>query len=616
MAANRRWLPIGVALAAAGLVFGAKLRLIRAYGSDVPYMDEWDAVGRVLLVPRSLGALHAGNFLEAQNEHRIVFARAVSYGLAVANRQWDPLLEMTAGAAIHAGFCAALLLFARSLVGGARFLAVALATTALFVLPFDWENTLQGIQSQFYLLEWGALGTLVLCVASPPLSRRWWVGFLVGAASLGTMASGFIAGAAALVLLAAGAALGRRPTARGAAAAALLALLCVAGYLTVAHVPGHEHLRAHSVWAWTAAAASGLAWPAWDWPPLFLVLQLPVALVIARCARTRSMGPGESVLIALAAWVWMQTAVIAFGRASEGVFRSPRYMDLYAVGSYCNVVALAVLWRGGSRSRFLGLLAAGWVALFAFGLWMRTRDVRSIYLGDFPRLKETERRNVRAFLATGDPAILWAAKKDELPYPSRPDLERMLKAPGIVSMLPMGVRPALHLAPDAGSAGFELQEVPGMRSETGSRTWVARRGPARFVSRPLPRGILPYLHVEVAGSPGLDAAALRVEAPGAREPLPHFLLEDGRTHSADLAVPGDPPVRLVADVPAGDHWFAFTEPVELGRESWATHWLLRRSGAVLAAAGILYAAALLALGLAGRPRAPAPPTAAGTPGAA
>jgi hypothetical protein len=601
MSANRRWLLVGLALAAAGLAFGSKLQLIRAYGSDVPYMDEWDAVGRVLLIPRSLGELRVSNFLEPQNEHRIVLSRVISYFLAVLNRQWDPLLEMTVGAAIHAGFLAALLVFARTLVSGLRFMGVALATAALFLLPFDWENTLQGIQSQFYLLEWGALGTLVLCVPSAPLSARWWAGILVGVASLGTMASGFIAGAAALALLGAGAALRRQVTARGVGGAAVLALLCIAGYLTVAHVPGHERLRAHSIWAWTAAATSALAWPAWDWPPLFLVMQLPIALLAARCARARAMGPGESVLIALAVWVWMQTAVIALGRASDGVFRSPRYMDLYAVGSFCNAVALALLWRSGSRARALGLLAAVWVALFGTGLWMRTRDVHSIYLGNYPRLKAIERRNVRAFLATGDAAILWAAGKDELPYPARPVLETMLRAPGIVSMFPMGIRAPLHLAPRPGSAGFVLQDPAGILSDSGARIWIAKKGPARFVSQPLPRDVLPFIHLEVAGSRGMDAAALRVETANAGESMPPFALAEGLTHSADIEVPKGAAAHLVVDVPAGDHWFAFAEPVELGRGSWATHWLLRRSSLVAAVASVLFAAALVGLALADRP---------------
>src|ERR1035438_9327464 len=155
-----RMLAAGVALAGGCLAFGAKLVLVHACGSDVPYMDQWDAVGNALLAPRAQGELRAADFLRPHNEHRPVFTRLIDYALAVSNRQWDPLLEMTVNAAIHACLCAALLLFARRLVTGLRYACAALVITLLFVLPFDWENTLQGFQSQFYLLEWGALGTL------------------------------------------------------------------------------------------------------------------------------------------------------------------------------------------------------------------------------------------------------------------------------------------------------------------------------------------------------------------------------------------------------------------------------------------------------------------------
>ena len=173
------------AVAGGCLAFGAKLMLIHRFGTDVPYWDEWDAVGGVLLMPWAHGNLHLADFLHPHNEHRIVFTRLVSFLLAVWNRQWDPLLEMSVNAAIHAGFCAALVLLAGRLLSGARFALVAAATTVLFCLAFDWENTLEGFQSQFYFLEWGALGMFVLCVPSVPLGGRWWAGWLCGLASLG-----------------------------------------------------------------------------------------------------------------------------------------------------------------------------------------------------------------------------------------------------------------------------------------------------------------------------------------------------------------------------------------------------------------------------------------------
>jgi hypothetical protein len=603
-------LAVGVAVAAAGLAFASRLALIHAYGSDVPYMDEWGALGLTLFIPRSLGALGAANFLAAHNEHRIVLSRLLGYGLAVANRQWDPLLEMTVNATIHAGFCGALLIYARGCVKGVLFAAVALATTSLFVLSFDWENTLEGVQSQFYFLEWAALGMFLLCAPSEPLSRRWWLGLLVGIVGLGTMSTGFLAAAAVILVMAARSVLERRVGRRDAAAAALLAAICAVGLATIAHVPGHDILRAHSPRQWLAAAAKGLSWPLMNWPLAFLVLQLPTAALVAGCVRARRIRREESVLVCLALWTWLQTAAIAYARANFGMAGSPRYMDLYAAGSFANILALALMLRPGPRARAWAALAAAWAVLFSFGLWARNRDANTQFLFDYRRLREVQARGVRSFIATGDLARLLSAKPDELPYPMPGALASILASPAIRALLPEGIRPAIALAPDPGSSGFEVSPPSDLQSGLAGRTWIARKGPAHFVSQPLPGDLLPYLHVAMAGSPGLDASALRLESDRGSEPAPRFPMEGGRWHEVDLAFPQSPGPRLVVDIPPGEHWFAFSEPVELGRGSWLNDWLLRRSGPVAAAAGVLYAAsclALLALDLRKRPASAARP---------
>jgi hypothetical protein len=112
---------------------------------------------------------------------------------------------------------------------------------------------------------------------------------------------------------------------------------------------------------------------------------------------------------------------------------------------------------------------------------------------------------------------------------------------------------------------------------------------------PLPAGVLPFLHVAVSGSADLNASLLRLETADGSTALPPFQLQGARWHTADLDVAWGGPVRVAVDVPAGAHWFSFTEPVELGRESWADRWLLRRSGGLAAASGALFAAALAAL---------------------
>jgi hypothetical protein len=593
-----RLLALGVALAAGFLSFGAKLDLVRGYGSDLPYMDEWDAVGGALLIPRAQGHLRAADFALPQNEHRIVLSRLVSYSLAALDGQWDPLLEMTVNALVHAALCAALVAFARRFASGLRFAGAAAAITLLFSLPFAFENTLQGLQSQFYFLEWGAFAMFVLCVPSAPLGARWWAGLLAGTASLGAMAPGFVASAVVLLLLLARCALNRRLTRRDALAAALLAALCVAGVLAISPVPGHRVLKARSLAAWVSGLATELSWPDLEWPLAFLILQLPIGILVIRCLRARRIAGGEAVLVALALWTWIQAAAIAYGRANFWLLRSPRFMDLYALGSVANLLALAALLGRGPFARARAYLGVLWVAMFAWGLWDQVRQAHALYLDDFPRLRALERQHVRSFLATGDLAALRSAPPHELPYPDPEILGGMLGAPGIRALLPLGVRPAVRLSADSGSSGFELADPGELPLEAGGRVWIARRGPARFVSGPLPGPLLPFMHVAVCGSPGLDASLLRLESAGGSEPDGAYPLKGPQWRASDVPVPRGQPVRVVVDVPAGDRWFAFSEPVGLGRGSWADRWLLRRSGSVLLLAAALYgalSAALLAL---------------------
>jgi len=590
-----RLLAAGVALAGGCLAFGAKIVLVHERGSDVPYWDEWDAIGRDLLVPGALGQLHAGDFLKHQNEHRVVFTRLINYSLALANGQWDALLEMTVNAAVHAGVCAALLVFARRFAQGARYACLALSIVLLFVLDFDWENTLGGFQSQFYLLEWGALGTLVLCVPAEPLGPRWWAGFLFAAASLGTMSSGFMAAATALLLLGVRGAIERRLSLRSAAAAALLAALSLAGVLSISHVPYHDPFRAASPWRWLVAAATALSWPVSGWPVALLVLQLPATVLIVSRLRARRVAGDEAVLIALALWTWMQAAAIAYGRGKPGMAESARYTDLYALGLVANALALAVLWGRQSRARVWGTLSAAWIALFALGLSFQAHRAAAGALGDLPRLKAQERLHIRAFLAAGDPAALLSAPANELPFPSPGQLGRLLSDPAIRALLPLGIRPAVSLSPEYGSVGFETASPSELSLETTGRIWIARSGPARFVSQPLAPDVLPFLHAAVCGSPDLNASALHLESASDIEPDAVFALQGGRWHVSDIPVIRALTVRVVVDIPPGDHWFAFGEPTELGRLSWVDRWLLRRSGAVAALSGALFGAALAAL---------------------
>ncbi len=592
--ARARWIIAMVVASAGGLALGAKLGLIRAYGSDVPYMDEWDVVGGLLLIPSAHGDLQVRDFLQPQNEHRIVLTRLLAYGIALLNRQWDPLLEMTVNAAIHAALCSWLVLFARRLVTGVRFVVAAAGLILLFILPFAWENTLQGLQSQYYLLLWGAVGMFLLCVPAAPLSARWWAGLAVGIAGLGTVASGFVAAAVVLLLLCLRSVRARRLGIRELVAALLLASVCAAGILSIRTMPGHASLGAHSPLEWAVATADGLAWPAGGWPAAFVILQLPVAALFLTRRREWRMAREEEVLAALALWTWAQVAIIAYGRANLGMMRS-RYMDIYAMASAVNMIALAVLLKRGAPSRRTVLVGAAWAAVFTCGLWALERQTQTFYLDSFGAQKAAERLQVGRFLEKRNPAALKAAPPKELPHPDPGTLIALLSDPAVQSMLPVGIRPPVLLAPDAGSSGFQPAPAPEGPFQPGTRAWVANKGPARFVSRPFTEESLPFLHVALSGSADLDASVFQVESAEGARALDAFALQGALWHSADMAVPRRTPLRVVVTLPPGDHWLAFTEPVELGAGSWLDRWLLRRSRLIAFLSLTLFACALAAL---------------------
>jgi hypothetical protein len=579
--------------AAGGLVaFGAKLMLIRTHGSDVPFYDEWDAVGRQLLVPMAQGALPASHFFLPQNEHRIVLVRLMAYLVTLANGQWDPLIEMTVGAAVHSAFCAATILLARRFLAGVPFLLACIAILLMFASPFDWENTLQALQAQHYLLLGCAVGTIWLCVPSRPLGTRWWFGFGFAVLGLGTMASGFVAAAVVLAVSLAGAASRKSITHAERAGALLMGCICIVGLFAAGSAAPSGAVSAHTALGTLARLAAALSWPFLGAPAMCVVMQLPIALLAARRLRERRVHPLEGVLLAIALWCWIQTAAIAWSR---GQADSPRYMDLYALDCIANLIAMGILCSERPAKRMNLFAAVLFLGSFACGFHSLGTFTHEVYIDRIPAIKAAEKLHVMEYLSSGDPAALAKAPSNELPYPVADRLAGILDAPGIRSMLPVGIRAPVALKPEPASIGFSRADARDLPAGYGGEGWIASRGPAHFVSEPLPLGLLPYLHIQAAGSPDLATSAFRLESDVAVG-LDFSARSLGREwRSVDLALPPNATTRLVVDIPAGDHWLAFVNPIEIGAGSVDTRWLLRRSGVLACLSGILLAILLLAV---------------------
>ena len=140
---------------------GAKLWLIHRFGTPLPIWDQWDEA-RVVYLPYFEGKLSLADLFTAHCEHRIFFTRIYSLGLLLLNRQWDGQLQMVVNAIIHCATLAGLGWLMSRWLEKRYWILLWLPLCLALALPFGWENSLAGFQSQFYFLVVFSLLTLWL----------------------------------------------------------------------------------------------------------------------------------------------------------------------------------------------------------------------------------------------------------------------------------------------------------------------------------------------------------------------------------------------------------------------------------------------------------------------
>ncbi len=579
-----------VALLCAGLfllVLGAKLWLIRDFGSDLPYWDQWNSEAGHLLIPWFGDSLTMAHFFESHNEHRIVFTRLIALALTVLNGQWDALLGMVVNAAIHA-LSAVVLVWVMIRAGGWKTALPALPAVALaFALPFSWENTLAAFQSQFYLLLLLSLVSIALLILRKPLSAWWFAGIAVAAAGIFTMASGFLAILAVLPVVAAR--IIREPR-RWKAGAVLLAgalIIAATAISLLTHVNEHEIYKAQTTLAFIMAFGRDLAWPCIGNPRNALLMMLPLALLSLRYLLSkRGDLRAEELTLALGAWVVLQAAATAYARGGWGATIASRHMDLLSIGMVVNAFSIVLLFRryvGCRRERIvLTVLCAAWIVMCGFGL----NDLVRLSLKTQVPLKKyhSERQvaNVRAFMATDDISRLEGKRDEEIPYPCPYHLAGILKNQQIEKLLPASVRRPLAIPYEArGQSAFirggispEMSKPEDFENVFGSWFEDGAGGEGVFESLPARAPALPWLRFELAGfshGDGLELKLCPVEGSEARV-VAVGNIEPGEWKNVTVRSPRGEFI-LVASDRRPDAWFAFKEPVELGELSVAAEFL-------------------------------------------
>ncbi|MFZ0927002.1 MAG: hypothetical protein WAN11_00265 [Syntrophobacteraceae bacterium] len=577
---------LGPFLCLAGLftvILGAKLHLINAFGSDVPFSDQWDGEAPFFSVLMK-GALDPSDLVGTENEHRFFFTRLLVCNLFDLNGQWDPLLEMAVNSFIHALILTCLCMVLWRLAGRKHLVGFCIALAFIGVLPFAWQNTLMGFESNFYFVIGFSIPAMLLLLGSRPFSFSWLLGVAASVCAYFSLAAGLFVPAAVASLLLFACLTEPRRWKESVPAFIFLISLFALEYAFVPHIAGHEVLRAKSFLDFFCKFGKFAAWPLGNW--LFgPILWLPVMILVWRQIRSRKVtGIFEQFLMALGIWTLLQAAAFAYARG--GI--APRYEDIMAMGSVANIAALLLVLRplyNGVRGRAaivlgaVALVACVGSAAFHWKLPAALRD-RHIFWG-------IEEENTARYVLTGDTSSLVDKPFLHIPYPDARRLISVLEDPLIRQVLPAGIRAPIVLDRAEGYGFAPASIPPGLpalphRVVTGS--WQADRGKARalFVSRPV-TSRFSWLVLDIAGGgPGTSMEL----TPASGKPAVHVPVEKKSDGWRQVMVPAPEGSFTVRAADDGQSWLAFTWPRELA----AGGYLARRltaSGAVLMIAGLL-----------------------------
>lgn len=575
------------------VILGAKLALIGDYGSSTPFWDQWDGEAAAILIPSQEGTLKPASLLAPHCEHRIFFSRVLSIGLLKLNRIWDPKVEMVANAFIHAaslviliGLCGRLLssYAAKVLVGG--------FITLIFVLPFGWENTLWGFQSQFYfVILWGIIG-IACCWSHATLSKGWWLGILFFSLGFISMAGGVFAPAVTCGLMAVRFIEDRDSRLRQGIGLLILVALTTTGLLLVQHVDGHDVLKATGIAHFVKTLLKITSWPSQTtW--MGFILQAPLLLLLGWTLwRRQKTSDPAWLLITLGMWCAGQAVAIAYGRATGAL--ASRYTDNFALGLCINFACL-LYWALTLNPRFRKtavFLTAGWfglvTSLLIYSAFLRLPE--PIYdRRDESRHQEI---NVRGFLTSGDILHLKDKPHMHVPYPNAERLARILEEPTLRALLPTNLRAPLAPSSATGDSdgAFSLNAYGlGITPLPFDQAWSSYADAELHVPR----------RIELHFPAERRTSWVKISVVGYATPKDLSLsVIDAQGKTRQLTLPPSAPRWRSVFFPAPDGAFVL-QAVDASPGSWFAFTLPREIGPLTLVGGLLHGNALLIIVLGG-----------------
>lgn len=567
-------------------VVGAKLWVISEAGSSLPYQDQIDAEGESVIRPWLEDRLEWREFFAPHNEHRIVFTKLIALGVVAANGQWDVYIQVIINAFIHTALLLVILNWLYRNIEGWKVHILGLVSIVLWTIPFDWENTLQGFQSQIYLVLTFSVLQLIWVLGANRFDGRWWAGQLCGFLALGAMAGGSIASAAILAVLLIRGRTAAEHTRFHVITAALSALWLFVGLLTRTSVPGHEILRAENLSDVVSSLQRVSSWPLPENIPFGFLFTLPAVVLAIHYLRRKDISRFDRVWIGIVIWTVFTALATAMLRGQNSPLIS-RYLTGYSV----LVIVQGIAWLKILGPRWSVVGVPVWGASVVVALVASLPDLKEQKLDPRTQRMGQSEGVVREYLKSNDTTVLTAANPRMLPYPSALALHQYWKHESIRAVMPAAVRPPL-LPPQTPESTAVLPEPGSLvaaASPIGPQTsgWVWR-------SSPQSKDSARFVRFKFTGGLGDPEAALHLRIVTNETSLE--IIPDGSARNRWRTIN--------VFRPAGEWWLeiedndsldriAITSPVELGAISWLAektikhHFWWINLGLLLVAGGIL-----------------------------
>jgi len=568
-----------------GLIFFARLWLIATLGSPLPFWDQWDAQANSLFMPWLDGTFSWSwdTLFAPHNEHRIALSRLWVMGLFALNQQWDPLVEMTANNMIHTVNAGLLILLLRRQFTDQETRILGGFVVLLWIIPFGWENTLAGFQSQFYFMFLLGMLTLWGMLLHPLNSRFWWLGVIAACIAPFSLASGFLATLMVMVMSAGFVVLDRAQRVKHSVNV-VVALVLLDFAIGLLHwVAGHEGLKAHTLQDFMQALGAALAWPWVIFPGLGVVLYLPLLGLVGWALVQRKLSDGKIVwIISLGGWVLLQAAAMAYSRGAGGAVPASRYTDILALGLIVNVAAWLIVTKHAPQSlSALRYARQGWFSLVLVGLLVCPFTNIIPVLHEKYQFNLIQQQNVRQYQQSQDLIAMRQLPLLHLPHPIADNLAVWLSHPKLRHYFAAEIQYPQPLPVD--STQFPAFTRNGFYPTTqqyrgedviGSYTAEGNAAMGGYTSpwlQPLPQA---YLQIPVSGYLGQAGLFLTLETQAGKIiPIQPATLIRESWHLVTIKNPGVD-YRLVAKDENPHFWIAFGAPRGMGILSYYNHRLL------------------------------------------